>query len=283
MLIWLFVGFFCIILIFLIFYTFKIYKLRNKENDKKNIKKDLEEFKKAFQNNPDKKVLIKHLNITEYFNIFPFMSEFKEIKKLYSNEDLIKSLRHTQDSFYKFWANKEFDLFIIFEKLTKEKLIIFSSEVVIKIYMEFSIEIFNLFKNTFIQEIIPATICKFENKNYKKLKPNMINDFIDEQFMEFCKRMDKIIQIIQSELYGKQNEKYSETQNNFNDDNEQKISKAYKTLEVLPLDSDDKIKKAYLKLAKTYHPDKNNTEYAKQKMVEINNAYDIVQKDRKKD
>ncbi|WP_339021389.1 J domain-containing protein [Spiroplasma endosymbiont of Atherix ibis] len=168
------------------------------------------------------------------------------------------------------------------EKLSKEKLIIFSSENIIKIYNEFSIEIFNLFQNTFIQEIVPATIYKFEKKNYKKLSPDMINDFIDEQFNEFCKRIDKIIQIMQSELYDKQNEYYTKTQNNFNNDNEQKLSKAYKILEVSPLDTDDKIKKAYLKLAKLYHPDKNNTEYAKQKMVEINNAYDIVQKNRKK-
>ena len=58
----------------------------------------------------------------------------------------------------------------------------------------------------------------------------------------------------------------------------------YKVLGVSPTDSDDTIKRAYRDLARKYHPDNyiNNplADLAKEKMQEINDAYDTIMKQR---
>ena len=51
----------------------------------------------------------------------------------------------------------------------------------------------------------------------------------------------------------------------------------YEILGVSPGASDDEIKSAYRRLAKKYHPDANpGSEYAAEKMREINSAYDKI-------
>ena len=59
----------------------------------------------------------------------------------------------------------------------------------------------------------------------------------------------------------------------------------YKVLGVTPSASDDEIKKAYRELAKKYHPDNyvDNplSDLAQEKMKEINEAYDLITKQRK--
>jgi len=56
------------------------------------------------------------------------------------------------------------------------------------------------------------------------------------------------------------------------------MNNPYDILGVSPGDSDDEIKSAYRKLAKKYHPDANpGSEYAAEKMREINAAYEKIQ------
>ena len=59
----------------------------------------------------------------------------------------------------------------------------------------------------------------------------------------------------------------------------------YKVLGVSPGASDDEIKDAYRRLARKYHPDNyvNNplSDLATEKMKEINEAYDEIQRQRK--
>ena len=58
----------------------------------------------------------------------------------------------------------------------------------------------------------------------------------------------------------------------------------YKVLGVSPTATDDEIKKAYRELARKYHPDNYVdsplSDLAEEKMKEINEAYDTIQKDR---
>ncbi|WP_342258529.1 J domain-containing protein [Spiroplasma endosymbiont of Dioctria linearis] len=277
------------VLVFILLFLFGIlsflYKIKlgkREKNSKDNIQVNeaLKSFKSSFASQKDKVVLIKEIDLVENFNRFPFKSEFKEIKKKYRNEKLILTIENTQKSFYDYWAVKEFDFFVIFENLSKKNFIVFSTKVLLLIYSEFLTKTFNLYKQTFILAVIPAIIFKEENKNFKSIKPENLNEYIDSQFLEFSKQLNKIIEMIEIQLQVKSKEK---SKTNFEVDEKQlKLIEAYKILEVLPTDSDDKIRKAYLKLAKMYHPDKNNNEYAKEKMAQINDAYDIVVKERNK-
>ncbi|AGR41923.1 J domain-containing protein [Spiroplasma diminutum] len=268
----------CCMLMLVIYYGVKLKKTNNDKNDKGNIKRDLDKFKVIFQSNSNKKVLIEKMDIKESFNRFPFLSEFKEIEKKYPSEILINSLKHVEKSFYNYWASKEFDFFIIFENLSKNNYVIFSSESLIKIYNEFSTETFQIYKKTFINEVIPAIIYKYENKSYNLIDPQNLNEYIDEIFIDFSKAIDKLIETIDLTIHkGKSNSEHAKSVVQ----NDSALIKAYRTLEVSPMDSNEEIKKSYLKLAKLYHPDKNKKDFAKQKMVEINDAYDVILKDRK--
>ena len=75
-----------------------------------------------------------------------------------------------------------------------------------------------------------------------------------------------------------------EYHNSSNSDNFQKkhleVQNAYKILEVQENCANAELKSAHRKLVMKYHPDKNPSEEAKQKMAQINAAYDLIKKER---
>lgn len=56
-----------------------------------------------------------------------------------------------------------------------------------------------------------------------------------------------------------------------------KLKNYYALLEILPQASTDEIKKAYRKLAKIWHPDKNNSSQASNQFQAIHEAYQTLQ------
>lgn len=50
----------------------------------------------------------------------------------------------------------------------------------------------------------------------------------------------------------------------------------YDTLQITPYATNNEIKSAYYQLTLQYHPDKNNSEYAKQKFQDISEAYEVL-------
>ncbi len=85
-----------------------------------------------------------------------------------------------------------------------------------------------------------------------------------------------------AQLLGLSNEEFKSAKSTFIPDN----NWAYEMLEITPSASEEEIKKAYRKMAVKYHPDK--VEYlgndfkkaANEKFVKINQAYDIIKKER---
>lgn len=63
------------------------------------------------------------------------------------------------------------------------------------------------------------------------------------------------------------------------------MSDPYKVLNISPTASDDEVKHAYRELARKYHPDNYHdnplADLAQEKMKEINEAYELIQKQRK--
>ena len=63
------------------------------------------------------------------------------------------------------------------------------------------------------------------------------------------------------------------------------MSDPYKVLNIAPTASDDEVKRAYRELARKYHPDNYHdnplADLAQEKMKEINEAYEQIQRQRK--
>lgn len=55
-----------------------------------------------------------------------------------------------------------------------------------------------------------------------------------------------------------------------------KAKNYYDTLKITPHATQNEVKSAYYKLTLQYHPDKNNSEYAKQKFHDISEAYGVL-------
>ncbi|KAL6253698.1 hypothetical protein P5V15_011808 [Pogonomyrmex californicus] len=55
-----------------------------------------------------------------------------------------------------------------------------------------------------------------------------------------------------------------------------KLKNHYDTLKITPNATQNEVKSAYYKLTLQYHPDKNKSEYAKQKFHDISDAYEVL-------
>ncbi|AGR40926.1 J domain-containing protein [Spiroplasma taiwanense] len=255
---------------------------KSKKTEANKLKQQLYNFKKIFQNQENKKIKLKKFEYIEVFNKFPFLSNFSETSIRLENKNIKEILLRMQGNFYNYWANTEYDFFLLFEKISNEAKVPLNQEEILKIYNVFAQESFEIFKKTFISEVMPALICKSQNKVYKSFNENEINNFVDSQFLFFCKEIDNLFKKIEEDIIFEDNKKSSSNNQYFKKETNLSINNAYKILGLKPSDSDEKVKKTYRKLAKEFHPDRNKNESAKKKMAEINDAYDKVISDRTK-
>ncbi|ATZ17479.1 hypothetical protein ELUMI_v1c07570 [Williamsoniiplasma luminosum] len=237
--------------------------------------------------------------IEEVFNVFPFFSDYNEIKSWLIKKNIsskkidliLLTLKHYEENFMKYWIEQERNLLIAFDKINlpqSQRAIDF-----LLLYYNLFLDVFQeQMVNCYIQKIIPAIIGNVLEEDPQKIihgqQNNDYKHFLHQKIEEFYMNLNNDVQIIIQQLYADINRiRYTNSSFNQSEQNQQsynfneqasELGKAYKTLGVDEQISDQELKTKYRQLAMEYHPDKNDSHQAKEKMAKINAAYDLVKK-----
>ncbi|AGY41527.1 heat shock protein chaperone [Mesoplasma florum W37] len=238
--------------------------------------------------NTKRTVLVSKYDYYESFEEFPFNSEFNNTKEYLlknnfsftTTNDVIKELNEAQSKILNFWLVEQRKLLKAFDQTGLEDNYQ-NRNFLMKFYNE-SLNIYmKVVTQGFVPRILKAKIDFLKGDALLDIDKEVnlmhswftkaINDLINELYKQSGVYQQSETFNNQYQQYTYQQQKQSKMSDQFSD-----INWAYQTLGVNEKSTSDEIKKQYRKLAMTYHPDKNKTAEAKDKMVEINRAYQFL-------
>ncbi|ATZ18873.1 hypothetical protein ESOMN_v1c04910 [Williamsoniiplasma somnilux] len=256
-----------------------------------------ENNKRIWQHNTYKAIKIPYYQFTEFYNEFPFFSDYEETRKYLTNQGLsrekinttIDALNSYESVLLRKWEQEQQKLLKSFDASmlgTSPQAIAF----LLSVYNVWLNEFKEIIIDEFINKVVVARIGADLNHDPRTiLSVTSFENYITATMNELNNKIgsitDQIITQMFQELenqhnYGQENA-YS-NQNNHQQTNYvhelDEVENSYKTLQLNRNCTDDDLKKQYRKLAMKYHPDKNKSESAKSKMSEINAAYDLIKK-----
>lgn len=254
--------------------------------------------KKVWQYNTKKTVTVPNYNFQENFTDFPFFSNYEETQAFLTKKGVgakqiqtfLRNMKAYESQLTRYWIEQQRRLLRSFDQ---------SGLNTSKEATDFALKYYSLFLDAFRHEVITYLVERVlvtEIGRALKEDPLMIlqaqsydqyiRSSIDYFYMTLNDDVNKIIDSMHQEIRSQfaqffwQNEQ-GHTNNRANasfQDQFDEVSRAYKTLETKQEASDEELKNNYRKLAKKYHPDRNPSQEAKEKMAKINSAYDLVKK-----
>lgn len=283
------IGLFVIATITFLF-TFKKNRIESVDSQIKRNEELLGTNRKVWMRNTKRTVLVEKYNYFESFEEFPYNSDFNNTKEYLvknnfsftTTNDVIKELIDAQSKLLNFWLIEQRKLLKAFDQTGLE-----DNYANRNFLMKFYNESLNIYMKTitqgFVQKIIKGKIdflkgeALVDTDNILNLLQNWLSSGISQLIQELYQ---------QTGIYQQQNTNfnYQNRQHyNYQQKNQSKMSDqfsdinwAYQTLGVTEKSTSDEIKKQYRKLAMTYHPDKNKMPQAKEKIIEINRAYQFL-------
>ncbi|WP_338971774.1 J domain-containing protein [Spiroplasma endosymbiont of Panorpa germanica] len=261
-----------------------------------------------------------YFNSQEKFDKYPFQTKLYLTEKFLFEKtgDRAKGaeiLEQIYDSFEKLfldWSTQESRLLSKFDEIQMNSPIKIKYITYIKYYNNYLDRTREVFLEQFCNKIMPSFIGKglglnasdiFPAGNFEQIiadSSKIIMDYnkrrcdevINNATNDINKMIENLFQNINSFFSGAHNQGFNQgqrtNQNNqrqgynqgFANNQTNELAQAYKMMGVSEKIGDKDLKRTYLKLAKEYHPDVNDSVYAKEKMAKINAAYDTIRKAR---
>lgn len=248
---------------------------RVQSGSEKRIRNGFNEIMRSFLAQDNKDVPISGTKYRLLVNREPFYSDFSNLKDVLPKNtvDLIKNESAQYNNLFGEYVDA-----IVGNALTGE--FGFTEEDVLDILEEFLDQTYVLYLSYFVEDALPYII-----KNGESADEDYLTDILKSYNSNtasiykayFVGREQQRSSFFGGGFFGGgNNQSQQEAPQNFNTE----LDDAYRTLGVSKSDSEEKIKKVYRNLAKKYHPDKNDSAEAKEKMAEINSAYTVIRKNR---
>ncbi|ATZ21690.1 hypothetical protein MTABA_v1c04920 [Mesoplasma tabanidae] len=271
-------------------FTFKKNRIESPDVQIRKNEELLSTNRKVWMRNTKRTVLVSKYDYFESFEEFPFNSEFNNTKEYLlknnfsftTTNDVIEELKNAQSKILNFWLVEQRKLLKAFDQTGLEDNYQ-NRNFLMKFYNE-SLNIYmKVVTQGFVPRILKAKIDFLKGDALLDIDKEVslmhswftkaINDLINELYKQsgVYQQSERYTNNNQYQQYTYQQQRQSKMSDQFSD-----INWAYQTLGVSEKSSSDEIKKQYRKLAMTYHPDKNKTVEAKDKMVEINRAYQFL-------
>ncbi|PPE04445.1 hypothetical protein EELLY_v1c01200 [Entomoplasma ellychniae] len=247
-------------------------------------------------------VVIGNYEYREEFAQFPYLTDFNKTKKFLIDkkvsfntiETFIEDMSKIQDQFFSEFRIQQKRLLTNFDKTNIADTS--ANRAFLMTYYTKSLDnYYLLIKNGFVKLILLrkiAYILGTANFNEKPIVERLLEQLkqnTTELISDLLIRAKEKRKNVSGQTFNKNNfyhqngwhkqKAHNKQQNNeshWNDFDDEKW--AYETLELNSKATFDEVKQQYRKLAKQYHPDINKNEEAKDKMVEINHAYEYIKK-----
>ncbi|AXK51460.1 J domain-containing protein [Spiroplasma alleghenense] len=229
------------------------------------------------------------------------------------NVEILKEIYTCFESLFLDWSTQESRLLSKFDEIQMSSPVKIKYSHYIKHYNNYLDRTREVFIEQFCEKIMPAYLGKglgyncsdiFASGTFEQIisdssriisqyNKRRCDEVISNATQEINKMIEQLFQTFNRGFFGSQGQGPWGQQNNgqqnyrqqnrsqgFANGEPSELSKSYKIMGVDEKISDKDLKRTYLKLAKEYHPDVNDSVYAKEKMAKINAAYDVIRKAR---